>query len=186
MTVKESVILFETDRLVARKFEPKDRDKLYNNHLEEDVGKWIPNERYADLAEAEEAISFFADCVDRGCLPYVLAIESKVSGELIGDTGINEVEGMKNELEIGYTICKKSSGRGLATEAVKAMTAFAFSKFETKVIYGRVMHGNEASVRVLEKNGYEFVKEEFGAEDDPYGKGMLVYKKVASPKRKMI
>ena len=40
------------------------------------------------------------------------------------------------------------------------------------------MHGNNASVRVLEKNGYEFAKEEFGAEDDPYGNGMLIYKKV--------
>jgi ribosomal-protein-alanine N-acetyltransferase len=39
------------------------------------------------------------------------------------------------------------------------------------------MHGNDASVRVLEKNGYEFVKEEFGAEDDPNGNGMLIYKK---------
>ena len=26
-------------------------------------------------------------------------------------------------------------------------------------------------------NGYEFVKEEFGAEDDPYGNGMLIYKR---------
>ena len=42
---------------------------------------------------------------------------------------------------------------------------------------GRVVHGNEASAKVLEKNGYRFVKEEFGAEDDPYGKGMLVYAK---------
>jgi ribosomal-protein-alanine N-acetyltransferase len=37
------------------------------------------------------------------------------------------------------------------------------------------MHGNGASVRVLEKNGFSFAKEEFDAEDDPYGKGMLVY-----------
>ena len=41
----------------------------------------------------------------------------------------------------------------------------------------RVVHGNEASAKVLEKSGYRFVKEEFGAEDDPYGKGMLVYAK---------
>lgn len=39
------------------------------------------------------------------------------------------------------------------------------------------MCGNNASVRVLKKNGYEFVKKEFGAEDDPYGNGMLIYKK---------
>jgi len=39
------------------------------------------------------------------------------------------------------------------------------------------MRGNNSSVRVLEKNGYEFVMEEFGAEDAPYGNGMLIYKK---------
>lgn len=33
-------------------------------------------------------------------------------------------------------------------------------------------------VRILEKNGYELVKEEFGAEEDPYGNGMLLYKKI--------
>ena len=33
---------------------------------------------------------------------------------------------------------------------------------------------------LLEKNGYIFVKEEFGAEDDPYGNGMLIYKKIFS------
>jgi ribosomal-protein-alanine N-acetyltransferase len=36
-----------------------------------------------------------------------------------------------------------------------------------------------ASARVLEKAGYTFVNEEYGAEDDPYGNGMLVYKNEA-------
>lgn len=57
------------------------------------------------------------------------------------------------------------------------MTKFVVENFGIQILYGRVMHGNEASVRVVEKNGYEFVREEFGAEDDPYGKGMLIYKK---------
>jgi ribosomal-protein-alanine N-acetyltransferase len=39
------------------------------------------------------------------------------------------------------------------------------------------MHGNHASVSVLKKNGFDFVSEEMGAEDDPYGNGMLIYKK---------
>ncbi len=33
--------------------------------------------------------------------------------------------------------------------------------FGINILYGRVMHGNNVSVRVLEKNGYEFAKEEF-------------------------
>lgn len=72
-------------------------------------------------------------------------------------------------------ISDRYCGNGYATELVNAMTAFVISKFGTKVLYGRVMHGNKASARVLEKNGYSFSGEEFEAEDDPYGNGMLVY-----------
>ena len=169
--------IFETEHLAARKFRPEDAKRLYEIHAEESVRKWIPNESYEDSGEAEETALFFADCVDRHQLPYVLAVESKHTGELIGDTGINEVEGKPGEVEIGYVICEQFSGNGYATELVKAMTEFAVSEFGTGVLYGRVMHGNDASVRVLEKNGYLFEKEEFGAEDDPYGNGMLVYKK---------
>ncbi|MCI9086157.1 MAG: GNAT family N-acetyltransferase [Clostridia bacterium] len=77
-----------------------------------------------------------------------------------------------------YGICKKHSGKGYATELLKAMTEYIAETFEIHVLYGRVMNGNNASVRVLEKSGYEFIKEEFGAEDDPYGNGMLIYKKI--------
>ena len=57
------------------------------------------------------------------------------------------------------------------------MTEFSFDRFNASVSYGRVVHGNAASARVLEKAGYVFVNEEFGAEDDPYGNGMLVYRR---------
>ena len=76
-----------------------------------------------------------------------------------------------------YVICKRYSGKGYATELVKAMTKFIVETFGVNVLYGRVMHGNEASIRVLEKNGYIFIKEEYEAEDDPYGNGVLIYKK---------
>ncbi len=169
--------IFETEHLKVRKFRMEDAPCLYKNHLEEEVKKWIPNESYADMEETQDAINFYVDCVNGGHLPYVLAVELKETGELIGDTGVNEVEGKTNEVEIGYGICKKYSGKGYATELVNAMTEFVVSTFKIHVLYGRVMRGNDASVRVLEKNGYIFVDEEFGAEDDPYGNGMLIYKK---------
>lgn len=169
--------LFETEHLRIRKFVLEDTQRLYENHLEEEVKKWIPNESYADMEEAQGAISFYVDYVNNRHLPYVLAVESKNTGELIGDTGVNEVEGNPDEVEIGYGICKKHSGKGYATELLKAMTEFVIETFGVNVLYGRVMHGNITSVRVLEKNAYQFVKEEFGAEDDPYGNGMLIYRK---------
>jgi len=169
--------VFETKRLRIRKFEMEDAKRLYENHLDAEIQKWFPNERYEDIGEAREAIAFFADCVSRKELPYVLAVESKETGELIGDTGISEVEGKPEEIEIGFIICRECRGKGYATELLQAMSAFAFSAFPVKVLYGRVMRGNEASKRVLEKNGYTFLQAEWGAQDDPCGNGMLVYRK---------
>lgn len=167
--------LFETEHLRIRKFEFEDVQYMFENHLEEDVNRWIPNESYQDIEETQSAINFYIDCVNNMQLPYVLAVELKETSELIGDTGVNEVEGSKGEVEIGYVICKKHSGKGYATELLKAMAEFVVKTFEIKALYGRVMKGNNASVRVLEKNGYKFIKEEFNAEDDPYGNGMLIY-----------
>lgn len=169
--------LFETERLRVRPFRPEDAMRLFAIHAEDAVKKWIPNECYADLEEAEVAIHFYADCVRRGKLPFVLAAELKATGELIGDTGVNEVDGKPNEVEIGYVISEKHSGKGYASELAGAMTDYAVSQLGISFIYGRVMRGNAASVRVLEKNGYTFIREEIGAEDDPYGNGMLVYQK---------
>lgn len=169
--------LFETKHLRVRKFESEDAHCLYENHLEEEVKKWIPNESYADIEETKGAISFYYNCVNDKHLPYVLAVELKETGKVIGDIGVNEVQGNPGEVEIGYVICKKHRGKGYATELVKAMTQFIIKTFDIDVLYGRVMHGNDASIRVLEKNDFRFITEEFGAEDDPYGKGMLIYKK---------
>ena len=80
-------------------------------------------------------------------------------------------------MEIGFVIGHEYRGKGYATEVLKQMGEYISSAFsDIKVLYGRVMKGNDASVRVLEKNGYSFVGEEYGAEDDPYGNGMLIFK----------
>lgn len=170
-------VFFETERILARKLEPEDAEQLYKNHAEAKVKKWFPNESYADISEARDAIHFFSDCVNQNRLPFVLAIQLKKTGELIGDTGVSEVEEEPDALEIGYQICEKYNGKGLATEVLNAMTTFSFARFNATISYGRVVHGNAASARVLEKAGYMFVNEEYGAEDDPYGNGMLVYKR---------
>ncbi|MBR4769226.1 MAG: GNAT family N-acetyltransferase, partial [Lachnospiraceae bacterium] len=107
---------FETEHLIIRRLENEDAEQLYKNHSEEKVRKWFPNECYADLDEAKGAISFYMDCVDNDRLPFVLAVELKERGELIGDTGISEVEGAPEEVEIGYQICDGYSGKGYATE----------------------------------------------------------------------
>ena len=171
--------LIETEHLGIRIFNATDAQRLYENHSENEVKQFISNESYTDIDETKDAIDFYMACVQRNQLPFVLAAVLKETQELIGDIGINGIEGEGHigEVEIGYSICSKYKNRGYATELVEAMTKFVSHKFDVKVLFGRVIHGNNASARVLEKNGYVFLREEFGAEDDPYGKGMLIYKK---------
>ena len=167
---------FETERLAARKFVPEDAKRLYELHRDDEVKKWIPGEYYEDLDDARGGSEFFAECVEKNHLPFVLTVVLKDTGELIGDTGVNEVEGNPEEVEIGFVIGRDYRGKGYATEILGQMTDYVTSACRYKVLYGRVMKGNDASVRVLEKSGYILVGEEHGAEDDPYGKGMLIYK----------
>ena len=79
---------FETEHLIVRKFKAEDAQQLYENHLDDEVRKWFQNECYVDPEEAQEAICFYTDCVDNGHLPFVLGVELKETGELIGDSDL--------------------------------------------------------------------------------------------------
>ena len=102
-------IMFETAHLRVRQFESEDALSLYKNHDEAEVKKWIPNESYADLEEAQNAIKFYIRCVSRKQLPYVLAVELKETGELIGDTGANQVEGILQKWESDIQSAKNTA-----------------------------------------------------------------------------
>ena len=56
--------------------------------------------------------------------------------------------------EIGYWLGESCWGRGIVTEALRAVTAEAFRRFELRRIYALPFADNPASVRVLEKAGY--------------------------------
>jgi RimJ/RimL family protein N-acetyltransferase len=85
--------------------------------------------------------------------PTVWAIE--VNGEAIGGIGIElhtDVE--RVSAEIGYWLGEAMWGRGIATEALKAVTAEAFKRFDITRLYALPFADHAASVRVLEKAGY--------------------------------
>ena len=60
--------MFQTEHLKIRKFVIEDVQSLYENHLEEEVKKWIPNENYADIVETQSAVNFYIDCVNNSII----------------------------------------------------------------------------------------------------------------------
>lgn len=61
----------------------------------------------------------------------------------------------RRSAEIGFWLGEEFWGRGIMTEALTAMTAHAFSRYGLGRIFACVFEWNKATMRVLEKAGYE-------------------------------
>lgn len=86
--------------------------------------------------------------------PTSLAIE--VDGEAAGSIGLHlQQDVLRHTAEIGYWLGEAHWGRGIMTEAVVAMTAYGFEHFDLLRIEAEVFARNPASMRVLEKAGFE-------------------------------
>jgi len=87
-------------------------------------------------------------------LPAInMAIEA--DGKLVGGIGlILNGDVYIKSAEIGYWLGEQNWGKGIATEAVRQMTEYAFYYFDLVRLYAEVFETNKASMRVLEKNGY--------------------------------
>ncbi len=84
----------------------------------------------------------------------VWAIE--VDGEAAGAIGLvimSDVERVSGE--IGYWLGEACWGRGVATAALRGVTTEAFRRFDLRRIFALPFGDNRASIRVLEKAGYE-------------------------------
>jgi [ribosomal protein S5]-alanine N-acetyltransferase len=83
----------------------------------------------------------------------ILAIE--VEGEAAGGIGIHPlIDVYRNTAEIGYWLAEPFWGRGIATNAVRALVPVAFEQFAILRLQAGIFSGNPASMRVLEKNGF--------------------------------
>lgn len=85
--------------------------------------------------------------------PYAMTLD----GRLIGIVGFSYSEGQPPEL--GYWLGEPYWGRGLMTEAVKALVEAAFATHAYPRIKSRALASNAASLNVLEKVGFKRIGE---------------------------
>lgn len=78
-----------------------------------------------------------------------------VDGEAVGGIGIVLHEDVERvSAEIGYWLAEPFWGRGITTEAVRALTAYAVKRHALTRVFAVPYEWNAASCRVLEKAGY--------------------------------
>ena len=110
------------------------RDHFPYPYTDEDARDWL-----ASIVRREPENNFAID----------------VAGEAVGGIGFTvQPDVGRRSAEIGYWLGEKFWGRGIATDALIAMTDHAFANYDICRIYAYVFGWNGASARVLEKAGY--------------------------------
>ena len=103
------------------------------------------------LANAE---FFIGEMANKPNSDLILAVET-ADGRLAGSTGVHfKTDVNRRSAEVGYWLGKEFWGRGLATEAVRALADYALATYDLTRLYALVFAWNPASARVLEKAGF--------------------------------
>lgn len=89
----------------------------------------------------------------------------RVNGVTIGGCAFKGPPDPDGVVEIAYGIDPAHQGRGYATEASRALIAFAFGSGLVRVVRAHTKAGNVASERVLSKCGFKHVGEVIDPDD---------------------
>jgi RimJ/RimL family protein N-acetyltransferase len=74
-------------------------------------------------------------------------------GRLVGGCGLNGINAAHRSANLGYWVRSDATGRGVATEAVRQLAAYAWSETDLERLEIVAAVGNLASRRVAEKSG---------------------------------
>lgn len=144
----------KTERLEITKFTLEMAEAVHLNSLDEDNRKFNPDEVFETIEDAKDTVEFLMSVYDNGDGPLVYPVV------LLDGTNIGYVQAVPmddDKWEIGYHIGKNYTGKGYATEAVKAFLPVIMEQLNITEMLGICVVENKASVKVMEKTG--FVKE---------------------------
>lgn len=85
----------------------------------------------------------------------------------VGGIGLAGLPDDQGTTEIGYALDQKFRGLGIATEAVQALSEWAFQDFGLRSIRAETPVDNKGSQRVLEKNDFQKTGEKTLALENP-------------------
>lgn len=149
-------IELQTERLILREWNINDLDDLFEYASNPDVG---PHAGWNPHPNKEESLRILKRFIDG---KKTFAIVYKDNGKVIGSLGV-EYYGAEEKLseffnyqgrEIGYALSKDYWGRGLMTEAVKAVIDYLFNVLDYDfLLCGRFVENNRSG-RVQEKCGF--------------------------------
>lgn len=153
-------VLFETERLVLRRFTEADADDLFDLHGDSEVMRFLtggrPTPRDVIL---NETLPRFLRSYERFEGFGVWAAIERLTGEFLGWFEFHPPEGRgPEEAELGYRLRRSAWGKGYATEGSRALIRRGFTELGVRRVVAETMAVNAASRRVMEKAGLTYVR----------------------------
>ena len=145
-----------TDRLIITKFNLNMAESVHFGSLDTDNRRFVPDEVFETLEDAAETLDFLIGCYSTGEGPQVYPVLLK------DQTYIGYVQAIpldNDGWEIGYHISGAYTGQGYATEAVSAFLPEIMKKIGISSIKGVCLTENIASVKVMERCGFQKIYE---------------------------
>ncbi len=149
--------IFETERLILRRFTDEDAGLLLALNSDPEVLKFLHEPVLQSLEQSKKIL------VDVILPQYELnlgrwAVHKKADQEFIGWCGLKSRPEL-NEIDLGYRFMRSEWGKGFATEVALQTMKYGFETLRLKMITGRAHIENFASIKVLEKIGMHFIGE---------------------------
>lgn len=151
-------MVIETQRLILRLYEEKDRASFIALLTDENVMRYV--DKGVMSPEAAEALFEKMQGLYAGQgVDTIWAVFEKESGEYVGNASIRPRPEKREDWEIGYYLNENAWGRGYGTELAKRLVRYGFEHLGLSAVYATVDYENAASRRILEKAGMSFFEE---------------------------
>lgn len=145
---------FHTKRLLLTPFARDDIAFLHEHWTNPDVRRYLWDDRNVSLEETGEAVDASIASFASQNFGFWLVIESS-TGNAAGFAGLREF-GDAGEIELLYGLSPEWWGRGFATEAARAVLAYAFEACGLPMVFAGADPPNRASIGVMEGLGMVF------------------------------
>lgn len=141
--------VLETERLVLRVLQPCDANNIFALRSNDEINQYINRKKAETIDDALKFIERITQNIARN-ETLLWAIELKKDKSFAGSALLWNIKKEKNEIEVGYELLPAFQGKGIASEAIKAVIDFAFNALEAETIVAVVDKRNTASLKLLQ------------------------------------
>lgn len=149
--------VIETDRLIIRSARPGD-GAIFNRAVLSslpELSPWLGWVRTPPTLEESEASCCRAHARFLAREDLRAFIFSKEDGELIGGSGLHDMDWALRSFEVAYWGRTGYTGKGLITEGVRALADFALGELAAQRVFLTTDNNNLRSWRLAERAGFE-------------------------------